>query len=217
VKQQVPKQYHSFLDVFSKAASDTLPPYRDGVDYKIELTKKTTPSYYPLYKMSLEQLEAAKSYIYENVKKGFIVPSSAPFASPILMAKKPSGGLRFCVDYRKLNSITKKDIYPLPLIDEILHRLGSAKFFTKLDIRQGFHRIRIDPETEDLTTFRTRYGSFKYKVMPFGLTNGPTTFQRFMNSVLGDSLDDYVVAYVDDILIYSESIEDHEKHVKNIL
>jgi hypothetical protein len=187
------------------------------VDHKIELEEKATPGYCPLYKMSMEQLEAAKTYIYENLHKGFIVPSNAPFASPILMAKKADGGLRFCVDFRKLNSVTKKDLYPLPLIDEMMQRVRGAKYFTKLDIRQGFHRIRMDPDSEDLTTFRSRYGSYKYKVMPFGVTNGPASFQRFMNSVLTGILDVFVTAFVDDILIYSETLEEHEKHVKEVL
>jgi hypothetical protein len=187
------------------------------VDHKIELEEKATPGYCPLYKMSVEQLKAAKTYIYENLHKGFIVPSNAPFASPILMAKKADGGLRFYVDFRKLNSVTKKDLYPLPLIDEMMQRVRGAKYFTKLDIRQGFHRIRMDLDSEDLTTFRSRYGSYKYKVMPFGVTNGPASFQRFMNSVLTGILDVFATAFVDDILIYSETLEEHEKHVKEVL
>ncbi|EKV17510.1 hypothetical protein PDIP_31580 [Penicillium digitatum Pd1] len=133
------------------------------------------------------------------------------------MAKKPNGGLRFCVDFRRLNAITKKDCYPLPLIDEVLQRTSKAKIYTKLDIQQGFHRIRLTPGAEDLTTFRTRYGSFKYKVTPFGLTNGPATFQRFMNDVLRECLDEYAVAFVDDILIYSENVEDHQRQVREVL
>ena len=108
--------------------------------------------------------------------KGFIVPSNSPFASPVLFVTKPNGSLRFCIDFRKLNSITKKDQHPLPLIDETLARLSKAKLFTKLDIRQAFHRIRMDPASEELTTFRTRYGTYKCKVLPFGLTNGPATY-----------------------------------------
>ena len=159
----------------------------------------------------------AKAYITKNLAQGFIEESKAPFNSPILMVRKPSGGLRFCVDYRKLNSITKKDRYPIPLIDEIFQRLGKAKIFTKLDIRQGFHRIRMDPDSEDLTTFRTRYGSYKFKVMPFGLTNGPASFQRFINITLGEYLDDFATAFIDDILIYSETMEEHIEHVKKVL
>jgi hypothetical protein len=113
------------------------------------------------------------------------------------------------MDFRKLNAITKKDYYPLPLINEVLQRTSNAKFFTKLDIRQGFYRIRLIPEAEDLTTFRIRYGSFKYKVIPFGLTNSPATFQRFINSILKKYIDNYTVIFVDDILIYSETLEEH--------
>ena len=117
-----------------------------------------------------------KKYLLENLDKGFIEPSQAPYSSPVLFVKKPNGGLRFCIDFRKLNAITRKDRYPLPLIDETLARLSKAKIFTKLDICQAFHRIRIAAESEDLTTFRTRYGSYKCKVLPFGLTNGPATY-----------------------------------------
>lgn len=218
IRQKLPDQYKEFADVFSKTASDTLPPPRD-VDHQLELDEdpSKTVGYSPLYKMSTEELEAAREYIIDNLNKGFIVPSQSPYASPILMAKKPGGGLRFCVDYRKLNSITRKDRYPLPLIDEVLERISHAKVFTKLDIRQGFHRIRMHPDSEEYTTFRTRYGSYKYKVMPFGLTNGPATFQRLVNDIFMDMLDEYVTAFVDDLLIYSANEAEHELHVKTVL
>jgi hypothetical protein len=118
----------------------------------------------------VEELTAIRGYLYDNLEKGFIVESKAPFASPVLFVRKSDGSLRFCVDYRKLNALTKKNRYPLPLIDETLARLSKAKIFTNLDIRQAFHRIRISPESEELTAFRTRYGLFQYKVLPFGLT-----------------------------------------------
>jgi predicted aspartyl protease len=220
VEQKLPACYREFRDVFSKEASDTLPPLRQW-NHQIELEGEATATeavgHSPLYKLSLEELEAAKRYIMENLNKGFIAPSNAPFASPILMARKADGGLRFCVDYRKLNSITKKDRYPLPLIDDLMERLSHAKIFTKLDIRQGFHRIRMSPESEDLTTFRTRYGSYKYKVMPFGLTNGPATFQRFVNNTFMEYLDIFLTAFMDDLLIYSKNKKDHRKHVAKVL
>ena len=126
--------------------------------------------------MSLAELQTVKQYLLDNLNKGFIVPSQAPYASPVLFVKKPNGSLRFYIDYWKLNAITRKDRYPLPLIDETLARISRTKVFTKLNIRQAFHWIRIDPSSEDLTTFRTRYKLYKCKVLPFGLTNGPTTF-----------------------------------------
>jgi hypothetical protein len=125
--------------------------------------------------MPLHHLEVVREYLLENLDKGFIGPSYAPFASPILLAEK-HGKTRFCVDFRRLNALTKKDKYPLPLIDELLERLSKAKVFTKLDIRQGFYRIRMDPNSKNLTTFRTQYGQFKYRVMPFGVLNGPAIF-----------------------------------------
>lgn len=220
VQHLLPKRYQEYADVFSKTASDQLPPRRPN-DYKIGIdggkTADSAVGYSPLYKQSAEELEAARSYILDNLGKGFIVPSAAPFASPILMARKPGGGLRFCVDYRKLNAITRKDRYPLPLVDELMERLSGAKIFTKLDIRQGFHRIRLDPGSEDLTTFRTRYGTYKYRVLPFGLTNGPAAFQRFINETLMDYLDNFVTAFVDDLLIYSQNAAEHEIHVKKVL
>jgi len=220
VQQLLPKQYQEYADVFSKAASDELPPQRTN-DYRIELedgkTAEREVGYSPLYKQTAEELEAARDYIVDNLNKGFIGPSAAPFSSPILMARKPGGGLRLCVDYRKLNAITRKDRYPIPLVDELMERISGAKIFTKLDIRQGFHRIRLDPESEDLTTFRTRYGTYKYHVVPFGLTNGPAAFQRFINDTLMDYLDDFVTAFVDDLLIYSRNAAEHEIHVKKVL
>jgi hypothetical protein len=204
------------VQVFSKEASDVLPPHR-LYDHQIQLERPNTPSYSPLYKMTTAELEEVKRYLTDNLSKGFIEPSQAPFASPILFVKKPNGGLRFCIDFRKLNELTRKDRYPLPLIDEILARISKAKVFTKLDIRQAFHRIRMDPESEELTTFRTRYGSYKCKVLPFGLTNGPATYERYMNDVLFDYLDDFCTAYLDDILIYSEDELEHEEHVKKVL
>ena len=167
--------------------------------------------------MSLEQLKLVKSYLDDHLRRGFITHSSAPYASPVLFAKKPGGGWRFCVDYRKLNAITKKDAYPIPLIQETLTRLARAKVFSKLDVRQAFYRIRLDKEAEDLTTFRTRYGNYKYCVLPFGLCNGPATFQRYVNKILHGLLDDFCTAYLDDILIYSEDPLQHEEHVAQVL
>ena len=218
VERKLPHRYREFKDVFSKAASDMLPPHRP-YDHKIEIEpdKENVLGYTPLREQSIAELQATKQYIVDNLAKGFIEPSQAPFASPILFAKKPNGGLRFCIDYRKLNNITRKDRYPLPLLDETLARMNRAKVFTKLDIRQAFHRIRMDPGSVDLTTFRTRYGSYKCKVLPFGLTNGPATYQRYMNDVLFDYLDDFCTAYLDDIMIYSENELEHEEHVCKVL
>ena len=165
----------------------------------------------------MAELTSIRDYLTDNLAKGFIVPSKAPFASPVLFVRKSDGSLRFCVDYRKLNALSKKNRYPLPLINETLARLSRAKIFTKLDIRQAFHRIRISPESEELTAFRTRYGLFQYKVLPFGLTNGPATFQSYINDTLRDLLDVICTAYLDDILIYSDDELEHKAHVKQVV
>ena len=220
IEERLPEDYKEFRDVFSKSASDQMPPFRKGVDYKIVLNEGVDPNqaigHAPLYKMSVEELETVKKYLEANLAKGFIAPVASPFASPILIAHT-AGKLRFCVDYRKLNAISKKDRYPIPLVDELMERLNGAKYFTKLDIRQGFHRIRMDPETEDLTSFRTRYGTYKYKVVPFGLSNGPAVFQRFINTTFFDYLDRFMTAFIDDLLIYSKNLKEHKDHVKKVL
>ena len=159
LEQRVPQFLHYCLDFFSKEKLDTLPPHR-SIDHKIKLTEENTLGFCHLNKHSLAELTSIRDYLTDNLAKGFIVPSKAPFASLVLFVRKADRSLRFCVDYQKLNALTKKNRYPLPLIDETLARLSRAKKFTKLDIRQAFHRIRVSPESEELTAFRTRYGLF---------------------------------------------------------
>ena len=154
-KTVVPEEYHDFLDVFLKDISDTLRPY-GKYNHKIELLKDKDLSdlgHSALRGISIPQLEFVKKFLEENLKKKFIEASSAPCSSPILLAKKPGGGIRFCVDYQKLNSLTKKDAYPLPLIAEIIARLKKAIVFTKINIRQAFHKLRMAMKSEDATTF----------------------------------------------------------------
>ena len=219
LKIVVPTEYHDFLNVFSKDVSDTLRPYRK-YDHKIELLKDKNLSdlrHSALRGMSSPQLKFVKKFLEEHLKKGFFEASSAPCSSPILLAKKPGGGIRFCVDYRKLNSLTKKDAYPLPLIAETMARLKKAIVFTKIDIRQAFHKLRMAIESEDATTFASRFGAYKWKVMPFGLTGGPASWQRFINNLLWEYLNEFCTAYLDDILIYSTSMKEHRQHVRKVL
>ena len=173
--KKLPGIYKNFQDIYSKEASDTLPPRRP-YNHKIELEAGQLYRFGPLYSQSTEELVVLKKYLINNLNKRFIEPSQAFYLLPVLFIKKANRSLRFCIDFRKLNAITRKDRYPLPLIDKILARISKAAIFTKLDIRQAFHRIRIDAESEELTIFRTRYGSYKYKVLLFGLTNRPATY-----------------------------------------
>ena len=167
LQRVLPNDYKDFADVFSKEASNVLPPHR-SYDHKIQIDDpKALESlgYSPLYHQSTDELKEIKRFLEENLERDFVVPSQAPFASPTLFVKKPNGGLRFCIDFRKLNNLTRKDRYPIPLIEETLARIAKAKVYTKLDIRQAFHRIRMHPDSEELTTFRTRYRVYKCKVL----------------------------------------------------
>jgi len=167
--------------------------------------------------MSRDELLVLKKYLEDHLKKGFVRASSSPISSPVLFVKKPGGGLRLCVDYRALNALSTKNQYPLPLIRETLDRMAKAKYFTKLDIIAAFNRIRVAKGDEYKTAFRTRYGLFEYLVMPFGLTGAPSTFQHYINDSLREYLDIFCTAYLDDVLIYSDSLEEHKKHVKLVL
>jgi hypothetical protein len=179
------------------------------------LEEGKVPPFGPLYGMSCDELLILKEYLESNLKKGFI--QAEPAAAPVLFVKKPSGGLRFCVDYRGLNSMTIKNRYPLPLIRETLARLSTAVIYTKLDIISAFNDLRITEGDEWKTAFRTRYGLFEYLVMPFGLANAPSSFQHYMNDILRKYLDVFCTAYIDDILIYSNSFDEHEEHVRKVL
>ena len=144
-------------------------------------------------------------------------PSSSPWVSPILVLNNKDGGFRLCVDYRALNKVTVKNSYPLPRIDDIFDQLTGAKFFSKIDLRSGYHQIRLHKDSIPNTAFRTRYGLFEFTVLPFGLTNAPSTFMSLMNDVFHEYLDKFVIIYLDDILIFSPTFEEHLHHLKTVL
>jgi hypothetical protein len=168
--------------------------------------------------MSRDELLVLYKTLTDLLDKQFIRVSNSPAAAPVLFVRKPGGGLRFCVDYRGLNKISRKDRYPLLLIYETLRNIGQAKWYTKLDVIAAFHKIRIAEGDEWKTAFRTRYGLFEWMVTPFGLANAPSTFQKYINWTLRDYLDLFCSAYVDDILIYSGgSLKQHREHVRKVL
>jgi hypothetical protein len=189
-----------------------LPP-EHSVDHKIDLEPGSAPPNRPIYRMSPNELEELKKQLTSLTEQGFIRPSVSPYGSPILFVKKKDGSQRLCVDYRMLNKQTIKNRYPLPRIDDMLDGIRGAKYFTKIDLQQGYHQIRIHPPDIHKTAFRTRYGHYEFTVMPFGLCNAPATFQRLMNDIFKEYLDDFVIVYLDDILIFSKTKEDHHKHV----
>jgi len=213
----VPREFRQYLGIMGKKAADALPQHH-LYDCKIELKEGATAPWGPIYPLSEVELQTLREWLKEMEKTGKIKRSTSPAGSPILFVPKPNGrGLRLCVDYRGLNAITLPNRYPLPLMQELQDRVQGAQWFTKIDLKKGFNLIRIREGDEWKTAFRTRYGLYEFQVMPFGLTNALSTFQDMMNHVLSDVLDVGVLAYMDDILLYAKTEEEHDRLVKKVL
>ena len=213
----VPEDYSKFFKLFRASENVNLPEHR-FYDLEINLKENSLqPPYLPMYQLSRKEQEHLKTFIDENLGKGYIRPSSSPSAAPIFFVPKKDGSLRPCIDYRKLNANTILDAHPLPLIDQILGQLTGAKFFTSLDLRGAYNLIRMKEGHEWKAAFRCQYGHFEPLVVQFGLVNAPACFQRFMNSIFFDMLDVSVVIYLDDILIFSKTLAEHKNHVKRVL
>jgi len=213
---EIPRHYEEYKELFLTATAEKL-AQRRTFDHAIDLKPGAEPPWGPIYPMSAYQLDTLDKYLKEMLKQGKIVHSQSPAGAPILFVPKPDGRLRLCVDYRNLNKLTILNKYPLPLMGELKDRVAGAKILTKLDLKDGYHLLRIREGDEWKTAFRTRYGHFEYKVMPFGLVNAPATFQAMMNKILREFLDHGVVVYLDDILIYSNSEEEHIELVRKVL
>ena len=201
---EVLAEYFNYNNVFSAKNTAEFPENTRINEHAIKLKKGKQPLFGLIYSLGPVELEILKTYIKTNLANGFIRPSKSPAGAPILFDRKPDGSLRLCVDYRGLNNITIKNRYPLPLIGESLDRLGRAKRFTQLDLTNAYYRMRIREGDKWKTAFRTRYGHFKYQVMPFGFFNAPATFQGYVNKILAEKLDVFVIVYLDNILIYTE-------------
>ena len=210
---QVLSKHHS---VFPENLPSGLPPERE-VEMKIELKDNSKPTTGPIYKLSRSELEEMKAQIDELLSLGLIRPSISPWGSPVLFSPKKDGGLRMCIDYRALNKQTIKNQVPLPRIDEVWDQVGGAKYFSIIDLKSGYHQIRVRKEDIYKTAFRTRYGQFEFLVTPFGLTGAPGCFQTLMNILLRPFLDKFVLVYLDDILIYSKTKAEHLKHIDTVL
>lgn len=222
-KTKLPPELQEFKDLFDKESASGLPPHRGSMDHHVRLTTlpdgtQPNPPWGPLYPMSRDQLLELRTQLTGLMDKGWIRASSSAAGAPVLLVKKPSGGWRLCVDYRMLNSMTTSDRYPLPLIKETLRTLSGANWFTKVDVRAAFHKVRMAEGHESLTAFRTRFGLYEWLVCPFGLSGAPSTFQRYINAALAESLGLYATAYLDDVLIYSGGDRfDHMEKVKRVL
>ncbi|MBW0534816.1 hypothetical protein O181_074531 [Austropuccinia psidii MF-1] len=194
-----PSVYHQYLDVFSKVKEEKLPPHRT-CDHHIKLERSPPPA--GVIHSSLNQeTDTLRAYISENVKKGFIRPSSSSKGAPFLFVKKIDGVLHLCVDYCKLNSVTRKNKYPIPPMNRLLNVFNGSSIFSKIDLCGAYNLLIIKEGDEHLTAFRTKYGSYEYLVMPFGLTNAPASFENLVNDILQDLLDAFVVVYLDEIMV----------------
>lgn len=208
--------YQDLKIVFEKKEADKLPPHRE-YDISIDLVPGGQLYYGPVYSLTIVEMEALKNYLKENLDKGFIRKSKSPAGAPVLFVKKQDGSLRLCVDYRKLNSITIRNSYPIPRLVDLIESFKGAVIFTRLDLRSAYNLVRVKEGHEYLTAFRTPLGQFEYLVMPFGLRNAPSVFQRFIQDVLSDAIGIFVQVYLDDIIIYSKSLDEHIQHVRKIL
>jgi len=167
--------------------------------------------------MNILELNELKVQLQELIDKNYIRPSVSPWGAPVLFVKKKNGTLRLCIDYRQLNKMTIKNRYPLPRIDDLFDQIHGVTVFSKIDLRSGYHQVIIKGEDIFKTAFRTCYGHYEFVVMPFGLTNAPLSFMCLMNSVLSKYLDKFLIVFIDDILIYSKTREEHNEHLKIIL
>lgn len=207
---------NEFPDCF-KDIPPGLPPDRPGVAHTIPLTPDAKPIFRPSYRLSPVEKREVERQIQEALANGWIEPSDSPWGSPILFAQKKGGTLRMCVDYRALNKYTIKNRYPLPRIDDLFDSLQGARYFTSLDLASGYHQIRIPEQDRPKTAFRTPFGHFQYRVLSFGLTNAPATFQKAMDIMFGPLLRKGVLVYLDDILIYSKTWEEHLHLLRQVL
>ncbi|GJZ75540.1 putative reverse transcriptase domain-containing protein [Tanacetum coccineum] len=193
-----------------------LPPTRQ-VEFQIDLVPGAAPVARAPYRLAPSEMKELSEQLKELSDKGFIRPSSSPWGAPVLFVKKKDGSFRMCIDYRELNKLTVKNRYPLPRIDDLFDQLQGSSVYSKIDLRSGYHQLRVREEDIPKTAFRTRYGHYEFQVMPFGLTNAPAVFMDLMNRVCKPYLDKFVIVFIDDILIYSKNKQEHEEHLKLIL
>ena len=211
----LPRVVYEYVDVFPDELPG-LPPHRD-VDFGIELHSGVSPISMTLHRMASVELQELRVQLQELLDKGFMKPSTSPWGAPVLFAKKKGKTLRLCIDYRQLNRVMIQNQYILPRTDDLFDQLRGARVYFKVDLRTSYHQLRVRETDIPKTAYRTRYGHFEFTVMTFGLTNAPAAFLDLMHRVFQPYLDQFVVVFMDDILIYSQSEWEHEYHLRIVL
>ena len=204
-----------FPDVFPEDIPE-MPPERK-VSFKIHVVPGTGPTSKAPYRMAPVELNKLKVQLEELLEKGYIRPSVSPWGAPTLFVKKKDDSLRLCIDYRELNNVAIKNKYPLPRIEDLFDQLKGASIFSKIDLRLGYHQLRILEDDIPKKAFRTRYGQYEFTIMLFGLTNAPAAFMDLMNRTLKPYLNKFVIVFIDDILLFSKIKKEHEEHLRNVL
>jgi hypothetical protein len=221
VKHKLPQMFQHKVQAFLQQFSDVfqehheLPPHKE-FDHSIHLLPGTSSVNCRPYRYSPLQKDEIERKVKQMLLDGTITPTISPYASPVLLVKKKDGTWRFCIDYRRLNAATIKSKFPIPIVDELLDEFAGTKIFSKLDLRSGYHHIRMLPVDELKTAFKTHNGQYKFRVMPFGLTNTLATFQCVMNSLFAPFVRKFVLVFMDDILVYIKSLEEHLKQLHQV-
>ena len=214
---RVPERFHEFIPIMTTEAASVLPKH-GPYDHAIELKEGSTPPWGPIYALNEAELEELRKWLKKMTDMGAVRSSKSSCSSPVLFVPKNHGrGLRLCIDYRGINKITIPNRYPLPNMDELRDRVRGSKYFSKIDLKNGYHLIRIKEGDEWKTTFRCRYGLFEYTVMPFGLINAPATFQAMINHIFRDMLDQGTIAFMDDIAVHHATLEGHDEILREVL
>jgi Reverse transcriptase (RNA-dependent DNA polymerase)/RNase H-like domain found in reverse transcriptase/Aspartyl protease len=205
-----------YASIFSTGTFPDKPAAR-AVPHAIPLLPNSQPTFRPMLRLSPKELGVLKEYVAELLEKGLIRPSTSPYGASAIFVPKPDGTLRVCIDYRAINKITVKNKYPLPRIDDLLDKLSGAKYFSSLDLQTGFHQVPIQEVDIEKTAFRTPFGHFEWTVLPLGLCNSAPTFQMVMNNTFKEYVDKSVLVYMDDILVFSKTEEEHKVHLRQVL
>nr|GEU82439.1 putative reverse transcriptase domain-containing protein [Tanacetum cinerariifolium] len=204
-----------FLKVFLEELPG-LPPVCQ-VEFQIDLIPGAAPVAHAPYRLAPSEIQELSNQLQDFADLGFIRPSTSPWGAPVLFVKKKDGSFKMCIDYQELNKLTIKNRYPLPIIDDLFDQLQGLSIYSKIDLRLGYHQLRVRDEDIPKIAFRTRHGHYEFQVMPFGLTNAPAVFMDLMNRVCKPYLDKFVIVFIDDILVYSCNKEEHANQLRMIL